>query len=487
MSTNRVDRPATSSVPSRRRNSPPHTEFTSPYVVPHLGTSTYDIRRKRIGVSFHERHPREKKHVLTRLFSEQVHLQGALLRQSRLLKVDVTEVRSAEADRLQEVNQDILDASLSGTGIKNTLPRTKLTHAQWVARSIWSYAAMGNWTMGEPRDPNSKSPPNPGRKPPRARKRSENVRPFRPRSHPSLEECFTLRGPLARDFARAVERGYSGPPSRWLRGPRAACLIEKLRIRGFAPESLVPRVTSPWTPLFYVVNDHSGIGPHSLTHGFRGERIRRQPTDYVTLSRQARLTKRLSVKELSERCGDSCCWPTYPTLNESWAILCRIMDPQRRYLSCSTGLPRPTIRLSARQVTPASAAHAISNYLIGFRGDISAPKYVLRHCGYRWGFLILRRYHFLPANVVRWLTRLWKADFTSLWLRKPLRFRDALRTVPDIRFYRMSGFELASSYQPRLNRKRRARRSRNRRKLDSKQGLLSPTPSDNSGGGVRLY
>jgi hypothetical protein len=472
---------------SLRTQRPPQKNWISPYVVPGRATEVYDIRRKRIGVSFHERHPQEKKHVMTRLFSEQKQLNAALLRQSRLLKVDVTEVRSAEADRLQEVNQDILDASLSGTGIKNTLPVRDLTLAQVIHRSLWSYSVMGNHNFGkaEVKEP---------RQIPRSQKsvrwKRKQDPPEQPLRHiwrrPSLEECFTLRGPLARDFARAVERGYQGPPSRWLRGPRAVRLIEALRIRGFAPESLEPRVTSPGTPLFYVVNDHSGIGNHSLTHGFRGERIRRQPTNIVNLARQARTVKRLSRKELDSRCGSSHCWPTYPTLNESWAILCRVLDPRRR-ISQPSGLTRRLIKISSRQVTPASAAHAISNHLIGFRGDILAPKYVLRHCAYRWGFLILRRHSSLPANVVRWLTRLWKTDFTAVWLRSPLRFRDALKWIPDIRFYRMSGFELAPS-APLGRRRERVRRSRNRRKLADSGNPPSAAPSsDNSDGGVRLY
>jgi len=421
---------------------------------------------------------------LSRLFDEQNRLKAALLRQSRLAKLDVTEIRSTEAEHLRMVNQAILDVSSGLPGAKNPFVDRNLTDSQILSERIVKRQGCKR-IGGAPVPPRTLPGPNAFRIRPK-----RVVVAYRSYDLPTLEELFTLRGPLARTFRRAVERGYQGTPSRWLRSPAAAREILKLQQKGFTFHSTDLSVIQPNSPLFYAVNGCSGIEHHSFSFGFRRETIRRKYVNFTVLRCQAASVPRLKRHEWP-LCGHA--WPTYPTLNESWAAMVTGKFPLHlNKAAASDTILRP--KRPTKQVKPGTAERALSYYVIGIRADIEVPRKLLGYFKYRWGFLILKRHCDFNRNLTEFLSRLWKSDHTGMFLREPIRFNDALRCIPPSKLSLLGGFLRGGTQRPFSKKKGRCRPSRRVRLLnksaesgETKESLGSPPYSDKSDGGVRLY
>jgi hypothetical protein len=423
------------------------------------------------------------------LLEEQTRLKTALLRQARLAKLAVADVRSTEAERLRMVNQSLVDVSSSVIGSKNPFRKRRLTDAQirseqMIARQGQKVIRMGNSPSRPPAQPSSKVF--------NLRRRTKQTSADRPMSEVHLEDCFSLRGPLVRDFSRARSRGYKGSPSQWLGGPKAAKLIAKLPTTGGTCWNLVDlSVWNRQSPLHWMVNSHSVFAGTLPKHGFRGERIRSEPTNLVVLRRQASLVTRLKISDWP-RNNRGRCWPNYPTLSESWEMTMRAKRPHRvsfqdrRKILSSKMVP-------ANQVKPGWAARTISKLVLGIRADIEVPKKFLGYFRYRWGFLILHRKFNLPKPLVKWLTRQWKVDISGMFLRYPVRFNEALRRIPSSSRWRLEGFlpALHSDLWEPSDRVRKRPPRRIRMTLrSSREGndnrYTSPPYSDKSDGGVRL-
>jgi len=419
---------------------------------------------------------------LTRLFEEQNRLSAALLRQSKLAKLAMAEIRSTEAERLRMVNQAILDVSSGIPGAVNPFASRNLIDSQILSERMIRRQGQ-RVIQGSPWKP----APLPG--PNAIRIRTKRGLPDdRCQATASLEDLFSLRGPLARTFRRAVERGYQGTPSRWLKSPAAVREITKLQQKGFTFHSTEFSVVSPSSPLFFAVNGSSGIEHHSLVAGFRNETIRRKATNFVVLRRQSSSVARLKRSQWPNS-GHG--WPTYPTLNESWASVVTGKLPLhlQKGFSSTTRLTkiRPT-----KQVKPGTMERALSYYVIGIRADIEVPRKLLGYFKYRWGFLILKRHGGFNRTLCKFLAKVWKSDHTGMFLREPIRLSEALRCVPSSKLSLLGGFIRggpAPSGKPHRRRARPSRSSRHRsvESVETNKMLESAPSSDKSDGGVRLY
>lgn len=429
---------------------------------------------------------------LTKLFDAQKRLNAALRKQAKLAKLAVGEVRSTQAEQLRRVNEEILRVSSSGSGIVNPFSSRNLTHAQMLSEDMIKRSGkrvIKGASVTRPTQP-SKFPIRKHRRD--CTKTSEDAG-----RCPSPLECFTLRGPLLRDFSRAKERGYKGPASRWLLGSRAQTAIDRLREKGFT--FLHPREVGmfhPQSPLHWAVSSHSSVQQHNLRHGFRGERLHSQPTNFVTLRRQAASVKRLKLSDwpCSEQ-GRS--WPTFPTLNESWEMVARgkyLYDHTNNALLSK--LLRETKR-PTKLVKPGASERTIRRLLIGVRADVEVPRKFLCYFQYRWGFLILQRKHFLPKELIKFLADRWKKDFTRMFLVGPVRYNDALRRLSDSDHWALSGFVRGSVPKLVQNSRQRKRIPRGARRelakstthgstITGKTSKGTPSP-DKSDGGVRLF
>jgi len=151
-------------------------------------------------------------------------------------------------------------------------------------------------------------------------------------------------------------------------------------------------------------------------------------------------------------------------------------------------------RIPRRQVKPGSAARTVSNLVIGVRADIEVPRKFLCHFRYRWGFLILKRSirNVLPDDLVRLIVKIWKEDISGMFLRYPVRYREALRRIPTIEYYSMVGFVPARPTKKldKIPRKRAGKHERRQKRLSSLDGWDFPShPASHtteSGDGVRL-
>jgi hypothetical protein len=231
-------------------------------------------------------------------------------------------------------------------------------------------------------------------------------------------------------------------------------------------------------------------GP-TVLHGFQGERLRSKCTDVVVLRRQASSVPRLKKHDWPRGFRRACAWPTYPTLAESWEMMLRSLNGPRR-LPLRSSHARPE-KIPTKLVKPGSLVRAISNYVIGVRADIEVPKETLAYFRYRWGFLILRRKDALPSKLVRWLSNLWKTDFSSLLMSEPIRLNDALRRLPSSCQWQLLGYRYAGllqSSRAKKGRQRPPRPVRNQPRLvpvTAGKTSESPPSSDKSDGGVRLH
>jgi hypothetical protein len=421
------------------------------------------------------------------LFAEQKRLTAVLLKQSRLLKVAVEEVRSTEHEHLRRVNQAILAPHSGQAGFSNPFDHRRVNDAQRITEDM--LARQGIKVINSAKPPKRPLPP-PVAPTNRRRNLERGTRPSG-EYHAHLEDLLDLRGPLARDYARSVRRGYQGPPAKWLRGPKAEKLIASLSRRGFPPPP-----HGGWTlfqrnsPLHWAVNAASGIAGISLPHGFARERIRTEPENFSVIRRQAGSVQRLSLKLWPSSNGRRS-WPTFPTLNESWERYCRSIRPP---VSQFGDLPAPWLgcRRPTRAVKPGSSARVVSKLVLGIRADIEVPKKFLGYFRYRWGFLILIRRYRLPKGLVQFLAKRWKSDITEMFLLYPVRYNDALRRIPPSSYYEMVGFTLGVG-RPKgpdsTGRQRPGkceRRAEALRRSSTAKDCVSPPLMDKSGGGVRL-
>jgi hypothetical protein len=422
---------------------------------------------------------------MTRLFEMQKQLNAALRRQARLTKLEVPEVRSAQAEQLRRVNEAILHGSSSALGVKNPFAERNLTDVQLLAEDM--VKRQGKKVIEGASMP---VPPRPKPHVTKLRLSKGRARVEHSPTPPSLESVFTLRGPLARYYKRAVERGYGGKPEAWLRGAPAAKIASKLSEKGFSfPNPDQWSTVDFRSPMHWVVNAHSGIIESRRT-GFQSERLKSKPTNFVVLRDQASAAQRLPRKSWPRTSSGVGLWPNYPTLNESWTMATRKKLPCHIAYPCDTKL-LSAVRQSAKQVTPAVAAKTIDRFVIGIRADVEIPRKFLAYFRYRWGFLILRRFHVLPRLLVKRLAQVWKEDISAMWLRCPVRFNEALRRGPTFWYYQKVKF-VPSSEPPKTSNTSRQRAGRNTRHrsrdvVSTSNTLIASTPSsDKSDGGVRL-
>jgi hypothetical protein len=428
------------------------------------------------------------------LFAEQKRLRDVLRRQARLARLDEACVRSTEAEHMRVLNLLIVDAVPSVDGVINPFIERNLTDAQTrsedMVRRQWKKLHGGNAAAVKPTTATSK--------PVRSRRKRAEPTEGSP-AQVRLVDCFKLRGPLAREFARAVERGYKGTPECWLRGPRAKRLYSRYR----ASRSPVIDWTDPdlWSifdyrsPLHWAVTSSSVMQSTGVLHGFQGERLRSKDTNVVVLRRQASSAQRLKKHNWPRGFRGGCAWPTYPTLNESWEMLLRSMSERRRILPIRSSHTR-SYKIPTKLVKPGSLVRAISKYILGVRADIEVPKGTLGYFRYRWGFLILVRKDHLPSNLVRFLSKLWKEDFSSLMMSEPIRLNDALRRLPSSSQWQLLGYRYAGLLESSRVKNRRQRPPRPVR-IQMRQRNLEPATSDassgrapssdKSDGGVRLH
>jgi hypothetical protein len=414
---------------------------------------------------------------LTDLFELQNQLKADLQRQARLAKLDWTEVRSTEAERLRMVNQRIVDASsVAGGRVNNPFASRHLTEAQIISESM--ILSTGKRQLITSNVPIPSVPR--GRSPVNRRKTNQGVE---IKSHTLPPFAITLlRGPLARCFHRAVVRGYQGSPNQWLRGPVAAREILKLRQRGVIDPFWSGKLSlnERGCPMQWVVNSHSTINYPSLARGFFGERLRCEPVDTTVLARQARAVKRLPRHQWP-RDSRGHGWPTYPTLSESWACFAARHSSYKSYNSPPHNMR--TMKLPSRQVLPGLKVRVLSKFLLGLRADVPVPKKFLGYFSYRWGFLILNRTGPFPAEFASFLADSWKRHQTSMYLSVPLRYNDALRLSPSNWTFQLHGWKVASEGNTSTKRPR----ERRSRKVLPRQSLNSATTSSGSDRGVRLF
>lgn len=417
---------------------------------------------------------------MTMLFEEQKLLNAALRRQARLLKTGVSEVVSVQAERLRQINH-LLVADAVSPGMENPFARRSLTRGQAMLDDALGRQGT-RFSEGSPRNLLSglRVLPN--------RHHTNQAVAVKPRQS-SPTELFALAGPLARDFSRYKNKGYRGSPAQWLAGPIAARLIVKLLRKGFieSPRKGKYSVFDRDSPLHWVVSGCSATLKTSLRHGFYGERLHHEVADSAVLVRQARAVTRLPEKHWPLTKSGGQAWPTFPTLNESWEMLLRGKVPAPAYRLCLDKIPnakRPT-----SQVKPGASARAAATYIIGIRAKVAVPGKYLAWFRYRWGFLILRRHCPLPLGLVRFLTNQWKSDITRMFLVYPIRYNDALRLIPDDKFYLSWGFvaerKTSGSGKERWS-LRGQRRSRNRQNESQDFPDDSTTTSNESGHGLRL-
>lgn len=435
---------------------------------------------------------------MTRLFSEQKRLTAALLRQSKLAKLAVEEVRSTEQEHLRRVNQAILDPLSGLQGFSNPFAQRRLIDAQRISEDM--IARQGTKVIGSELPPRTKNPPPP---PPTIRRRggrpsfkapTDKIRRLKTRAH--LEDLLDLRGPLAREYARSVRRGYQGPPARWLKGPKAVRHVERLLRKGFTfPPPDKWSIFDPLSPLHWAVNSSSGFAGQSPSHGFRGERLTREPSQRLTFPRQAAAVQRLRLSDWPSTPRGGRSWPTFPTLNESWEMMMRKKLPHHHY-DIRTPQRLRSEKIPTKRVLPGSSVRAVSELVLGIRAWVEVPKEFLAYFKYRWGFLILYRRAHLPKELVKFLARRWKMDISEMFLKCPIRYNDALRRIPPTTYYVMVGFTPSQGGPKtpvtRGPRKRAGRSERRVTKLETLRrefipdGYNSPSPSDKSGDGVRL-
>jgi hypothetical protein len=432
---------------------------------------------------------------MTKLFESQKQLNAALRRQARLAKLPVSEVRSTQAEQLRAVNEAILHASSSALGVKNPFSDRNLIDSQIKSEEMIRRSGakqIGGAPMAKPSRPTKFLI---------KKHRKDRMEPISEMSyHPPHEKLLTIRGPLLRSYRRAVERGYKGPPGRWLRGTQALHLWGELLKKGFSlsPPGTVGMFHSR-SPLRWAVTAHTGVRSE-LRRGFHGERIRPGIGNVPILRRQAASVKRLKLKDWPT-CHDNgqvgLSWPTFPTLAESQEMLLRGKSPQVHRSIASTKLLSEH-KVPTKQVKPGSAARAISKLLIGIRADIEVPRKFLAYFSYRWGFLILHRQAHLPAELVKFLSEIWKKDISGCFLRCLVRYNDALRRLPSsarwaIRGFYLGGVQRSVERSGTSKRTRPPRRIRNQVKQHWLQESRSKTPdqipssSDLSDDGVRLY
>jgi hypothetical protein len=429
---------------------------------------------------------------LTALFERQVQLKAALSKQARLAKLDVSQVRSTEAEHLRRVNQAILDSSSGLAGFVNPFSQRNLIESQIVSERLIRGTGKNRLVQRNAERTGPVPSPMAGRLRGKRARPENNSRSV----YANLEDSFCLRGPLLREFSRAKKRGYKGPPSRWLKGPQAVAAWRRLLDRGLT--SVQPGHLSVFhrlCPLHYAVNAASCVETN-LTTGFTGHKIRRQATNFVVLRRQAASVPRL--KRRSWPCGShGGAWPTFPTLTESLEMAMRSERSYHHNVPLKPNIIRAE-RIPTRQILPGSSARAVSKLVLGIRADIEVPKGLLGYFRYRWGFLILHRKVTLPRRLCRWLVSQWKCDITRMFLRYPVRYNDALRRLPCTTLWVMRGFvpagsqgdTLAALMKPARRRQpRNVRRgfepSPQRRQADVNTSATTSS-SDKSDDGVRL-
>jgi hypothetical protein len=371
---------------------------------------------------------------LSALFESQVLLKAALAKQARLAKLDVSQVRSTETEHLRRVNQAILDASSSVEGFVNPFRSRNLIDSQIVSERM--IRGLGKNRLNQRNA--DKPEPRPHPMALRLRGKRDRLESKTKPVYSHLEDCFSLRGPLLREFSRAKERGYKGPPSRWLKGPTAVAAWRKLLSRGIT--SALPGSVSVFhrsSPLHYLVNA-SSIVETQLCRGFTGTKLRQSTPNVVVLRRQAASVPRLK-RRAWPRSHRGHAWPTFPTLAESLEMAMRSQRSFHHDSLEDTNIIR-SYKVPTTQIKPGSSARAVSRLVLGIRADIDVPKGLLGHFRYRWGFLILRRHWSLPLRLSRWLASQWKADITRMFLRYPCRYNDALRRLPCTALWAMRGF-----------------------------------------------
>lgn len=409
---------------------------------------------------------------LTRLFEHQKRLNAALRRQARLAKLEVSEVRSTEVEILRRINEQIARGFADPVTGKNLFSDRNLTDAQMLSEQMLE--RQGTRVLiseNEPRKPPTFHPPSLRRKvvEPSQSKTGKKSPPT---------ELGTLRGVLLPAFRRAQHRGYRGPPSRWLKGPAASKQLLRLRQKGLIDPNWSGSLFCSNGPLFYM-DFH---GRKDVRFGFRDERLYIESEDPSVLIRQAASVPRLRYHEWPRTNGVPA-WPTYPTLNESWICLMTGKSlPAAYWASEKAKLPpkRPTF-----QIKPGMSVRTIASFVRGIRADTPVARKFLPYFKYRWGFLILRRDRPLPKDLVSFLTRLWKSDITKMFLVYPIRYNDALRRMPSIRFYRILGFVPPASISTRRG-SRRAKQRWLRRKCRSSDPEDLHDTSSESERGVRL-
>jgi len=371
------------------------------------------------------------------LFEMQKRLKVALRRQARLTKSDVDAVLSTETERLRMVNEAMLHASSYSEGVENIFSVRKATASQLLAEEV--IRRQGLKVIGSAKH-NRKGPGPASTSAPR-RHRSLKQRSGKiATSMPALEDCFSLQGPLLREFSRARKRGYAGTPSSWMRSTKGVQHWKLIFDRGLWPWSPSDRVDcfNRHCPLHWVVTGHSGIRVHNLCHGFQGERLRTQPTNFVVLRRQAGSVKRLKHSDWPIIDGRRC-WPNFPTLNESWEMILRRKSPTGHKVEPDPRFLRSD-KIPTLQVKPGVAVRVVSRIVLGIRADVEVPRKFLAYFSYRWGFLILHRRRALPNPLVKWIAQLWKRDVTSMLLVHPIRYNDALRRIPSNALWALNGF-----------------------------------------------
>jgi len=425
---------------------------------------------------------------LIRLFDRQRLLKARLVKQARLAKLAVDQVRSTEAEHLRMVNQAILDVSSSVEGFVNPFNERNLTSVQSLTEDM--IKRQGRRTI-----PGSLGvqPITPSPRPIRSRRKfvadADNIC----STTPTTENLLDLCGPLARSYRRAVARGYVGGPAAWLRGPKAERAGSALLRKGFTFSTHESwSIFDRNSPMYWRVNNSSGISPHNLRHGFQGERLRSEVTNFRVLRRQAASVQRLKRYDWPCVPGTQVhAWPTHPTLNESWEMMHRKKLPMHHNFDVYSAGLASRVKLPTRQVKPGVAVRVVKRLVIGLRADIEIPRKFLAYFRYRWGFLILYRKERLPPDLVKLIVHIWKTDISGLFLKHPFRFNEALRRIPTNLFYRLVGFVPALVHGAAS--KRRRRTGRNTRLLlktsssvPSTQSVVGAPSSDKSDGGVRL-
>lgn len=432
---------------------------------------------------------------LIRLFERQRLLNAVLAKQARLAKLEIADVRSTEAELLRQVNEALLRGSAEALGVKNSgLPRN-LIKSQLLTEDM--IRRSGRKTIGgEPMAKATKPSPHSFEK--RTRRNRADTGKTR-LVQPSPDELFALRGPLAREFRRAVARGYAGGPQSWLRGTRATSLTAKLIKKGFPFLPTGNSVFDCKSPLFWVVTSHTGLR-HNRLRGFLGERLYTQSADSAVLRRQASSVARLKVRDWPLVPGTKVHgWPCFPTLAESWEMMHRGKVPMHhQYDPVATGITRD-YRIPTKQVKPGSSVKAVVQFVIGVRADVEVPRKFLGYFRYRWGFLILKRRGSLPKELVAKLVSIWKRRFSAIWLKTPIRYSEALTRMPSNVYYTLAGFHKPTPPRVPFGTKPKGPRRKRQGKWDRLRALctevylagVSDTPatpcSDKSGGGVRLY